>query len=111
MASPSVIYVTSEMDGASKSIKLEDERWVVIACKEASHDCIEMGRNEKTFAQALCHQLPQSKYKLPLRKPKIINGELYFVFSDLEMDRTAEDLKHALVLKFLSHRLSINILR
>lgn len=46
-----------------------------------------------------------------LRKPENINGELGFVFSDIEMDRAAKDLKFALVLKFLLTRPSIDVLR
>lgn len=64
-----------------------------------------------SLAQALSRPLPHPKYKLPLRKPVLINGELGFVFSDMEMGRAAEDLKYALVLRFLSRRPSINILR
>lgn len=55
--------------------------------------------------------LSSVKFKLPLRKPELINGDLGFVFSDVEMDRVAEDLKFVLVLKFLSTRPSIDVLR
>lgn len=71
--------------------------------KEIPHYEIRLGA-KKTFAQALCHPLPPPKYKMLPRKPKIINGELGFVFLDLEIDRAIENLKHALVLKFLSRR-------
>lgn len=52
-----------------------------------------------------------AKFQLPLRKPKPINGDLGFVFSDVEMDRVAEDLKFTLILKFLSSRPSIDVLQ
>lgn len=51
------------------------------------------GGDQRSFAQALQRPLPSVKFKLPLRKPELINGDLGFVFSDIEMDRAAEDLK------------------
>ncbi|KAK3188863.1 hypothetical protein Dsin_028424 [Dipteronia sinensis] len=69
------------------------------------------GGGGKSFAQALQRPIPSSKYRIPLRRPELINGDLGFVFSDVEMERAAEDLKYALVLKFLSSRPSIDVLR
>lgn len=58
----------------------------------------------KTFVQALQRPLPPPKFILALWKPKNIKGELGFVFSDAEVERVAEDLKFALVMKFFSRR-------
>lgn len=46
-----------------------------------------------------------------LCKPEMVDGGLGFVFTDAEMDRVVEELKFAWVLKFLSVRLSIDVLR
>ncbi|KAK3184522.1 hypothetical protein Dsin_031808 [Dipteronia sinensis] len=72
---------------------------------------VSAGGGGKSFAQALQRPIPSSKYRIPLRRPELINGDLGFVFSDAEMERAAEDLKYALVLKFLSSRPSIDVLR
>lgn len=60
--------------------------------------------------KALQRPLQQPKFCLPLRKPENINGELGFVFFDMEMARVDVDLKFALVLKFTSTRPSIDVL-
>ncbi|KAI9176278.1 hypothetical protein LWI28_000684 [Acer negundo] len=65
----------------------------------------------KFFAQGLQRPIPSSKYRIPLRRQELINGDLGFVFSDVEMERAVEDLKHTLVLKLLSSRPSIDVLR
>ncbi|XP_035546552.1 uncharacterized protein LOC118348611 [Juglans regia] len=65
----------------------------------------------RTFAEVLQRPIPPPKFKLSVRHPEVINGELGFIFSDLEMEKAAEDLKFALVLKFLSSRPSIDVLR
>lgn len=53
---------------------------------------------------------PLPKFCMPLRKLEIINSDLGFVFLYVKMDRVAEDLKFAFVLKFVSKRPSIYVL-
>ncbi|XP_031287891.1 uncharacterized protein LOC116146622 [Pistacia vera] len=52
-----------------------------------------------------------TSFKLPMRFPVDIDGELGFVFSESEMVKVAEDLKFALVMKFMRLRHSIDKLR
>ncbi|XP_042958005.1 uncharacterized protein LOC122293494 [Carya illinoinensis] len=65
----------------------------------------------RSFAQALQRPIPTAKFRIPLRKPELISGELGFVFSEVEISRVAKELKYALVLKFFSKRPSIDVLR
>lgn len=64
----------------------------------------------KTFAQELMQPLQMSRYCIAPRKPKTIKGELGFVFSKTEVEYVMEDMKHALVLNFLSKRPLIDVL-
>lgn len=66
---------------------------------------------ERSFIQALQRPLSVAKFRFPSRKPEMIDGDLGFVFTDAEIDRVADDLKFVLVLKFLSARPSIDVLR
>lgn len=49
--------------------------------------------------------------KVPHRRPKVISGELGVSFFDVKVDNFIEDMKYALVLKFLVPRPPIDILR
>lgn len=53
----------------------------------------------------------QLHFWLPLRKPDIINGELRFIFLDVEIDRAVDKFRFLLVLKFLPKRPLIDTLR
>ncbi|XP_022889695.1 uncharacterized protein LOC111405160 [Olea europaea var. sylvestris] len=48
---------------------------------------------------------------IPMKYPTLINGQMGFVFIDQEMKKLANDLRFALVLKFLSTRPNIDDLR
>ncbi|CAI9786686.1 unnamed protein product [Fraxinus pennsylvanica] len=48
---------------------------------------------------------------LQLRRPELIEGELGFIFTDVEVKRLAEDFKFALILKFLSFRPNFDLVR
>lgn len=51
------------------------------------------------------------KFKIPNRKPEFLIGDLGFIFSEVELECTSKGLKFALILKFLSRRPSIDVLR
>ncbi|CAI9769655.1 unnamed protein product [Fraxinus pennsylvanica] len=53
----------------------------------------------------------QATPPLQLRRPKLIDGELGFIFTDAKVKRLAEDFRFALVLKFLSSRPNIDLVR
>lgn len=48
---------------------------------------------------------------IPMKYPTLINGQMGFVFTDQETKKLADDLRFALVLKFLSTRPNIDDLR
>lgn len=64
-----------------------------------------------TFAQALCRLIPPPKFKIPSHNSEYITDDLSFIFSDVKMNRAAEELKFALILNLLSCRPSIDVLR
>lgn len=55
----------------------------------------------KTFAQPFKGLYRHRSIDYPQHKQELINGDLGFVFSEVEMDRVSEDMKFALFLKFL----------
>ncbi|CAI9777356.1 unnamed protein product [Fraxinus pennsylvanica] len=59
---------------------------------------------------SVCREIPASQL-LQLRRPKLIEGELGFIFTDVEVKRLVEDFRFALVLKFLSFRPNIDLVR
>ncbi|CAI9777355.1 unnamed protein product [Fraxinus pennsylvanica] len=59
---------------------------------------------------SVCGEIPASQ-PLQMRRPKLIEGELSFIFTDLEVKRLVEDFRFALVLKFLSFRRNIDLVR
>lgn len=64
---------------------------------------------EKSFTQAVRRTIPTKCFKILVQQPKLLNGELGFVISKVEVDKTTEDLCFSLVLKFTTWRPSIDI--
>ncbi|KAI9185127.1 hypothetical protein LWI28_004452 [Acer negundo] len=94
-----------------RSLRVCNYEVSLLARSGSSAAGVSVGGGGKSFAQALQRPILSSKYKISLRGPELINGDLGFVFSDVEMERATEDLKHALMLKFLTSRPSIDVLR
>lgn len=55
--------------------------------------------------------LIRSTDHVPPRKPKLIEGNIGFSFLDVEIEKAAEEFKHALVLKFMKRRPAIDVVR
>lgn len=45
----------------------------------------------KSYAQAVCKKTEQSAFKIPMRFPVEIDGEMGFVFSESEMSKAARN--------------------
>lgn len=58
----------------------------------------------------MCRPLLHLNYKVPPRRPKMINGDLGINFFEAEMEKVVEDLKFALVLKFIVRRPPIDVI-
>lgn len=67
-------------------------------------------REKQSFAQAMRRTIPNLRFRVPHRQPKLISSNLGFVFTDAEVKKAAEDLQIALVLKFTSWRPPINMI-
>jgi len=65
----------------------------------------------QTFAQVILNSEGQSSFRLPMRYPVEVVGEQAFVFSKVEMSKSANDFKFALVHKFSRMHSSINNMR
>lgn len=61
-----------------------------------------------SYAQAICMPSTSSNFKLSMCYLVEVDGQQGFMFSEVEMTRAAEDFRHALVLKFLRVRPSID---
>lgn len=64
---------------------------------------------EKSFTQAVRWTILAKCFKILVQQLKLLNGELGFVISKAEVDKTMEDLCFSLVLKFTTRRPSIDI--
>lgn len=78
-----MIVVTGGLDRVVLFGYPDDDGWTDIAQKEslAFNDHSRIGIERKSFSQVLCRLIPLPKFKLPLWKSEIINGELSFIFS------------------------------
>lgn len=67
------------------------------------------GASQKSYMQALAHKNTQSGFKMPIRYPVEVDGELGFSFTKAEMNKAAEEYRFAMVLKFLHERPTIDV--
>ncbi|KAK1578171.1 hypothetical protein Q3G72_028139 [Acer saccharum] len=65
----------------------------------------------QSYAHAVAKPVDNPSFKIPMRFPVDINGELGFIFSEPEMAKAAEDYKFAIVMKFMHARPSIDNIR
>lgn len=65
----------------------------------------------KSYAQAVNKKVENSSFKISMRFPVDINGEMGFIFSESEMVKAAEEFRYALVMKFMRFRPSIDKIR
>lgn len=72
---------------------------------------LELVLMQKKMYADLVRWPPPTAFWVPPRRPEIINGEMGMSFIDMEREKIAEDLKFALVLKFVVHRPPIKTLR
>ncbi|TXG69366.1 hypothetical protein EZV62_004301 [Acer yangbiense] len=72
---------------------------------------VQVGAGVKSYAQAIDKNVETHAYKFPMRYPVDINGELGFIFSEMEMVKAEEDFRFALVMKFMRFRPSIDRIR
>ncbi|TXG59223.1 hypothetical protein EZV62_013796 [Acer yangbiense] len=72
---------------------------------------VQVGAGVKSYAQAVDKNVETHAYKFPMRYPVDINGELGFIFSEMEMVKAEEDFRFALVMKFMRFRPSIDRIR
>lgn len=59
------------------------------------------GSMVKSYASAISKLAESSSFKILLRFPVDINGELGFIFSKAEMLKAAKEYKYAIVMKFM----------
>ncbi|KAK3219917.1 hypothetical protein Dsin_013887 [Dipteronia sinensis] len=72
---------------------------------------IQAGLGVNSYAQAVNEKVDTPAFKIPMRFPVDINGELGFIFSETEMVKAEEDFRFALVMKFMRYRPSIDKIR
>ncbi|XP_042959294.1 uncharacterized protein LOC122294521 [Carya illinoinensis] len=65
----------------------------------------------KSYAQVVNKKTEHPTFKIPMRFPVDIDGEMGFVFSELEMTKAADEFRYALVMKFMKSRPSIDKIR
>ncbi|KAL5975299.1 hypothetical protein ACLOJK_031978 [Asimina triloba] len=65
----------------------------------------------KSYVQVVNNNTEHPSFKIPMRFLVDIDGEMGFVFFELEMTKAADDFKYALVMKFMKTRPSIDKIR
>ncbi|KAL6005451.1 hypothetical protein ACLOJK_006018 [Asimina triloba] len=65
----------------------------------------------KSYAQVVNNKSEHPTFKILMHFPVDIDGEMSFVFSELEMIKAADEFRYALVMKFMKTRHSIDKIR
>ncbi|XP_042964729.1 uncharacterized protein LOC122298952 [Carya illinoinensis] len=66
----------------------------------------------RTFADMVSQTpIPLPEVVVPVRAPKVLDGDTYIWFSQDELDRSAQPFRYSLVLKFIRQRPSLDTIR
>lgn len=65
----------------------------------------------KSYAVAVAKPTELTSFKIPMRFPMDVNGELGFIFYESEMVKTVDEYKFAIVMKFMHARPFIENIR
>lgn len=62
----------------------------------------------KSYAVTVVKPTYSTTFKIPMRYPMDVNGELGFIVSEVEMAKATKDHKYAIVMKFMQTRPTVD---